>query len=561
MSETGQTDGASAAMPAELACRPLKSLLVHFRHTYGQERLREVLAAAHLPPQVDGEFLESENNWVSFEVGQRVMDTLAEASGDPQFPRKAGLVTMQREVLGVAYGLLRAFGTPKMCYRRTLENSALYNRVGTYGVERLGRRRVTFTYRSRVKEPNRRFCEYRTAQFESFPTLWGLPPARAREVTCQVAGAACCSYEFEWINRSIFPFTLVGAAAVGLTGLALNHLGLVASTPGVLAAITCIMGGLLGALVNARMQIHWRDGMIREQGEDVLRSVSDLWRRFEEIQRLNQSLEEKVRERTQELENTTRQLEVALERQLELDQLKTKFFTNVNHDLRSPLTVIVGTIGTLLRDPQVAANPERLSKLLHMTQRSASRLESMIDDLLELSSIDAGVGKLQLAPVDLRGLIEELVQTHRAYASSLGIELVDQLPDSPLPLNVDAKKIERVVTNLVNNALKFSSPGTRVAVGLEESSLGARITVADEGPGILPEDHSRIFERFNRGSGAQRHSASGTGLGLAVVKEFTELHRGRVSVESTPGEGATFIVDLPRGLRADDGDAPQSYAG
>lgn len=560
MSATAQTT-ADLTMPAEIACRPLRSLLAYFRQTHGSEPLEEALAAAELPAQVDVAFLEHEDNWVSFDVGQRLLDVLTEASGDPQFPRKAGHMIMTREVLGVAYGPLKAFGTPKLCYRKTLDYSELYNRVGTYTVSHLSSRRIAFTYRSRIREPNRRFCEYRTGQFESFPTIWGLPPARARELCCQATGAPFCSYEFEWVNRSIFPFTLVGTTAGGTTAYLLQHLHYLQSTGWFFPTLIALLGGTFGALIKSRLQIRWQDRMIREQTEDVARSVSHLWSRFEEIQRLNEGLEEKVRERTRELENTTKQLEVALERQLELDQIKTKFFTNVNHDLRSPLTVIIGTLTTLLKSPNVAGNPARQTKLLEMALRNASRLESMINDLLELSSIDAGVGKLDVAPVDIRGVLEELVQTHRAYASSLGIELADRLPDTPVPIDLDLKKIERVVTNLVNNALKFSTAGTTVTVGLEETEEGVRISVSDQGPGIAPEDHARIFERFNRGSGSQRHTVSGTGLGLAVVKEFTELHRGKVSVTSVPGEGATFIVDLPRGLHSQASEAPQSYAG
>ena len=542
------------AFDAEVSCRSLRALLTYFRKLGGQERLEAVIAGAGLTPGVTLTYMEEENTWLSFADSQRLLDALTEASGDKRFPYHAGLNLMSRDVLGSTYILVKALASPRRCYRTLIENNRAFNRVGTFTIQRLHRRRIVFTYRSSVVEPNGRLCEYRQGQFSSFPTLWGLPPARVWEHTCQVKGDGCCTYEFEWVDRTSSLSILAGAVTGG--GLAAWLPALLLAGTGGLPSLGWLItggaavGGLVGSQLESWRRLHWQSSVLIEQSQEFMQTVTDLQNANIDLQNANITLEQRVRERTVDLERTSQDLKVALARQLELDQLKTRFFTNINHDLRSPLTVVTGALTSLLNRQTGAA---RQRHFLEMALRSASRLETMINDMLELSRIDAGEGRLELARVDLKQVLEELLQDTQPYAASLEIKLIFRLPDRPLLLDLDVSKIERVVMNLLSNACKFSPAGSTITVHLEETVEGARISVEDQGMGIAPEDCSRIFERFVRGSGEEHRRVRGTGLGLSVVKEFVELHGGKVSVTSKVGQGTTFLVQLPRSLltRAD----------
>jgi signal transduction histidine kinase/CheY-like chemotaxis protein len=234
-------------------------------------------------------------------------------------------------------------------------------------------------------------------------------------------------------------------------------------------------------------------------------------------------------------------LEVANKQLRELDKAKSDFFANLSHDLRSPLTVILGPLSAIVNDPRGLDGQQRA--YLDHALRGATRLDAMINDLLELARIDAGVGKLELSRIDLAELAEGLVQASRPYAASRGVVIELDAPPYPVMSDVDADKMERVLMNLLSNACKFSSAGT-VTVRVREEA-GVVVSVSDFGRGIALDDVPRLFNRFSRGKDESTRRTSGAGLGLAVVKEFVELHGGTVSVESELGKGSTFTVRLP----------------
>jgi signal transduction histidine kinase/ActR/RegA family two-component response regulator len=231
-----------------------------------------------------------------------------------------------------------------------------------------------------------------------------------------------------------------------------------------------------------------------------------------------------------------------------LDKAKSDFFANLSHDLKTPLNVVIGPVQAVVDEEEL---DERSQRYLEMALKGARRLDAMLDDMLELARVEAGVLALDPHRTDVRALLAQLVETTAAYAASVGQRLSLEAPAHELWADVDPDKLERVVANLVSNALKFSPPGTEVRVRLAEEGEGALLLeVADQGPGIAPEDQARIFERFARaaappgGKGGKR--PHGVGIGLAVVREFVELHGGTLALRSAPGQGSTFRVVLPR---------------
>jgi signal transduction histidine kinase len=226
-------------------------------------------------------------------------------------------------------------------------------------------------------------------------------------------------------------------------------------------------------------------------------------------------------------------------------QMRSRFFANITHELRTPLTTILAPLeGLLAEDFGSLTSTQRA--YLESNQRSAIRLLRLINDLLDLAKMEEGFLRLRVAKTDLRTLLEEVVNFTRPLAvrKNLTVDLV--LRNQPENLHADAEKMERVLVNLISNALKFTAVGG-VTITLDCKDGGVEISVTDTGIGIAAEALPRIFERFNQADQSVTRRFGGTGIGLAYAKEIVELHGGKVTVESTPGKGSRFLVSLREG--------------
>ena len=240
----------------------------------------------------------------------------------------------------------------------------------------------------------------------------------------------------------------------------------------------------------------------------------------------------------------------------ELDRAKTVFFTNVSHEFRTPLTLMLGPLADAVDDeaePLAPVQRERVETAL----RGAHRLLKLVNDLLTFSSVEAGSATAALQPVDLAALTSALASGFRSAMERGGLVLDVDCPPLPRPVVLDPEHWEKVVTNLLSNALKFTFSG-RIAVRLTGEDDGVRLEVADTGVGIPAEELPRLFERFHRVSGARARSHEGSGIGLALVRELTALLGGQVSVESEVGVGTRFVVRVPYGAAAADAAAPSA---
>lgn len=230
----------------------------------------------------------------------------------------------------------------------------------------------------------------------------------------------------------------------------------------------------------------------------------------------------------------------------ELDRAKTTFFSNVSHEFRTPLTLMLGPVEDLLgRD---ASGPQR--EVLQLVYRNGLRMQKLVNALLDFSRIEAGRVLARVEPVDLASFTAELASVFRSAMERAGLRFkVDCLPLSQ-PVCVDREMWEKIVLNLLSNALKYTFEGT-IAVRLKEEAGQAKLTVSDTGTGIPEAELPRLFERFHRVEGAQARTQEGTGIGLALVQELVRLHAGSVDVESAPGKGSTFTVSIPFGTPVD----------
>ena len=229
-----------------------------------------------------------------------------------------------------------------------------------------------------------------------------------------------------------------------------------------------------------------------------------------------------------------------------LEALRRDFVANVSHELKTPITTLKGCVETLTDG--ALERPEEAKRFLEMMERQANRLEVMVEDLLSLSRLEheSERGGVILVPEAINDVLARAVQTFSARAEARGILLVMDSPEMlSAPLN--APLLEQAVGNLLDNAIKYSAGESKITVTVVQSGPALiEIRVADQGPGIEKRHLERIFERFYRVDQARSRAMGGTGLGLAIVKHIAIAHHGSVAVESTPGQGSTFIIRLPK---------------
>ncbi len=231
-----------------------------------------------------------------------------------------------------------------------------------------------------------------------------------------------------------------------------------------------------------------------------------------------------------------------LTRLKQLERTREEFVANVSHELRTPLSLIKGYVETLLDGAR--DNPEVAERFLKIIERNAQRLDLLIQDLLTISALESEKIKLNLQPVALHALAEKVLTDLHAKAENKNVELFNDLPE--LAANGDVNRLDQVLANLVDNAIKYGRAQGSVRVGGKKRDDGAlEIFVRDDGPGIPAESLDRVFERFYRVDKARSRDQGGTGLGLSIVKHIVQAHGGEVRVESELGKGATFFFTLP----------------
>ncbi|MBM0277610.1 SpoIIE family protein phosphatase [Micromonospora tarensis] len=226
-----------------------------------------------------------------------------------------------------------------------------------------------------------------------------------------------------------------------------------------------------------------------------------------------------------------------------LDRAKTNFFANVSHEFRTPLTLVLGPLEDMLADPELpAAETARLT----MMHRNALRLLKLVNTVLDFSRLESGRLGARFQPTDLAGYTARLASTFRSATDRAGLRLVVDCPPLPTPVYVDRDMWEKIVLNLVSNAVKFTFDG-EIRVRIRAVGDAARLEVTDTGIGIVPDELPHVFERFHRVPGARARTHEGTGIGLALVRELVEMHGGEVGLTSQLDEGSSFTVTVPFG--------------
>lgn len=243
----------------------------------------------------------------------------------------------------------------------------------------------------------------------------------------------------------------------------------------------------------------------------------------------------------------------------EIDRAKTTFFSNISHEFRTPLTLMLGPLEELLASPErIGREDLRIVEIMH---RNGLRLLKLVNALLDFSRIEAGRIEMHRQPTDLAVFTAELASLFRSAIETAGLRLEIDVPPTPVIADIDRDMWEKIVMNLLSNAFKFTFDGA-IRIALRANADGIELCVRDTGIGIPEDELARVFERFHRVAGATGRSVEGSGIGLAMVQELVKLHGGSIGVQSTLGDGACFTIALPApaGLASAEHGAPHAEA-
>jgi len=330
---------------------------------------------------------------------------------------------------------------------------------------------------------------------------------------------------------------------VGLLGTALNHMA-------------TRLEGMIEREKSARQELQQRVSNLLEFTDRVV--AGDLNGQAEagqddEMGRLTLAVNEMVRhlriiledERSvrERLERSRAELEDANEKLKELDKMKSEFLNTVSHELRTPLTAIKAFAEILLDN--AGEDPDTQVEFLGIINKEADRLTRLINNLLDLSRIEAGRMNWHFEPCDLEDIVNSATETLRLAAEKKGVEYRVIHECQGLPVHGDHDKMVQVFTNLIGNALKFTPSGGQVTISTRRVGERAEVVVADSGLGIAPEFHATIFEKFGQVDTSETREIKGSGLGLPIARSIVEAHKGTLTLDSDVGKGARFIVRLP----------------
>lgn len=237
------------------------------------------------------------------------------------------------------------------------------------------------------------------------------------------------------------------------------------------------------------------------------------------------------------------QLELMQAKQQELDTLRRELVAWVSHDLRTPLTSMRAVLEALADG--MVDDPETVQRYYRVAQQDIRSLSTLIDDLFDVSQIDAGGLQLDVAPNSIGDLISDTIERFSETARRQNVQLAGEVQPGTDPVRMDAPRIGRVLANLTSNALRHTPAGGQVHLSARHSSSGVEVEVRDTGEGIRPEDLPYVFDRFYRGEKSRSRATGGAGLGLAIARGIVEAHGGSIRVESEAGRGARFVFVLP----------------
>jgi hypothetical protein len=412
----------------ELSGIAMKTPLNYIEERFGKDVLEKFLGDTGM----DLEYFGDHNNWISFEYAHSIFRKIVELAGDEKVCLDVGKRTVSPEGVGKAVWIaMKAVGNPSMVYKKIFDLGHIYNRVGVYKVLSLTKTRMVLEYRPKegYYETDKCICDYRIGNFTAIPTIWGLPPAKCRELNCNVDGAEACTYEFSWQEKHSYLYPMVGTALGAALAFLSSRLFSQEHNLGfwTMSALLPLSGFLTGRLIDLRKTLRQNEGVYREQQDALEGSISSISDKYVELEDSNKALEaahqeltlhkdhleDLVGERTQELEESKAQLEDSYEKLQAMDKMKMHFFNNVSHELRTPLALTLSPVEAMLQG-EMGPLQEKQKTYLTSVHTNSLRLLKLINNLLDLAKLEEGKMTLAYGKYSLSEFIRNVVDSFRA---------------------------------------------------------------------------------------------------------------------------------------------------
>jgi len=531
---TGQkvNDDLYRSVKVDLNMRIIQSLIWFVEDNYGPEKLNSMSFESGISP----EKLFACRGWISLEQAESIMQQVYSLAGTDQAFMKACIYRMKE-----SYGPLRFLlwaTSPKQMLEMGQDHFSTISTFSSGDFDAIGSSKYRLRYYSSQKE-SRLMCLSRQAQSEALPSLWDLPTAHLRETSCICRGDDCCEYELSVYEKSRFLPVLAGA----ITGAVISALVMLTRIEPMLLSVyvwgvTPIMGAAAGYIVELRRANRQNLSI----ADDINRGLSQIVVENQEVQQeiigLNERqknwsrrLEKQVTERTRASEQLTKRLQFILAEQASTLQ-------GVSHDMKNPLTVMLQTSEIM----QEELSPE--NRWMAEEQRQAvTRMRVLLDDMLQLETDNLTVMQFLPEPVETKLLEDSLRRRLRALAGDRGLRCsVLATRETPECILVDRVLLDRVVDNLLTNAVKYTEQGS-IVLELDGKPGFLTIKLSDTGRGIAEKDIRKIFHAG--GSDPDKREHYSHGIGLSVVVRLLDRIGGKLEVMSLPGRGSTFWVHFP----------------
>ena len=509
----------------ELNCRPIKPVLRYLEEKYGHEKLENFIYET----KMNLAYLENENNWVSYDYFCRLLAKLVEYTGNPRAPFIAGLYTTKKECYGDLQTFFSRLGTPGSTYKFIAEYTPRYSKLNKWEISDLKRDSCIIILKmlSEYKQ-NKNNCLNVQGILASIPTLWKLTLAKVEEVECAAEGADSCVYRVSWRNK---PSRLFGICGL-LTGVVLGYFIKVFlwTTANVfIVAMIPMWGYLIGRIKDYKVAVKESIEINEKESEGLMESI-------ETIERLNIELQDKVEQRTKELQKALVDLKNSQERLIQSEKLASigRLAAGMAHELNNPVGAVRNYIQDVLED---ISPKDPLWERLKNVEKATGRCKKIVNALLTFARENK-----EMRLCNINDIIEVTTREAREEILNPSIKIYKNLETNLSKVKLDPMQIQQVVMNIIMNASDAVKDEGQIVVKTSETFENISVEISDSGRGIPEDIQDKIFDPFF----TTKAPGNGIGLGLAISYNIVKRFNGSIQVKSREGEGAAFTITIPK---------------
>jgi len=521
----------------ELSCRTAGSLLRFFRKKYGDLQSRDFIESTGMTL----EYLEDENNWISYSYFISLLKALVDYTKDPNSPFDAGTYTVAKGVWGFLWSVFGLFGNPSSVFRMVVRYSSSFSKNSKWELLEAGANKAVVRFSPLPGYPqDKNNCKNIQGQMAGIPTFWGRPLAKVMERQCAAQGADSCVYEISWKNRPTRVFGMLGLILGGLlTGLMMK---LTQDTPSysqiadsLMVIIFPLIGYFIGRLYAFERSIRENNRVAEDQNEALMKSL-------EQIEKLNFELQRRVEKRTAELNLSNKELEKALidlknsqERLVQSEKMASigVLAAGMAHELNNPVGAIRASLQDVLED---TSEDDPRWEALKGAEKSTGRCKRIISDLLTFSRESK-----ELRLQGINDIVDGAVAIAQKERMNPRIKISKELGSDLPKMKLDGLQMRQVLMNMILNASQAIKEEGEVIIRTSKDTGNIKIEVSDTGEGIPKEIQKTIFDPFF----TTKAPGAGMGLGLSISYSIIKRYNGDIEIKSEEGKGTTFTIALP----------------